>query len=140
MCLKRIMMTPCQNTNHMITQLILKRVNNPHYDPSIICHKMKLWRFENTWMKILIRGSLNIPNLQMMFQSYLSKKKDNSLWMCIDYCSLNWPTIKNYSKWEEAIIIFSNNFGQNIKYEIFTINFFGKLGTNCLPIICQPYS
>jgi hypothetical protein len=41
------------------------------------------------------------------------------------------------SKWEEAIIIFSNNFGQNIKYEIFTVDFFWKLGTNGVPIICQ---
>jgi hypothetical protein len=42
MCLKRKMLTLYQNINHMIAQLIWKKVHNPHLDPFIICHKTNL--------------------------------------------------------------------------------------------------
>jgi hypothetical protein len=48
MCLKRKMLTPCQNIYHMIARLIL----NLHLDPSTTYHNMNLWHFENTSMMI----------------------------------------------------------------------------------------
>jgi hypothetical protein len=64
---------------------------HPHLDPFIICRKTNFQHFENTSTKISKKGSFNIPNLQLMFQSYLSLR------ICVDYYGLNWLTIKkNY--------------------------------------------
>jgi hypothetical protein len=45
-------------------------------------------------MRTSKRGSFNIQNLQLV-PFFFIKKKDGSLWMCVDYRELNWLTIKN---------------------------------------------
>jgi DNA-directed RNA polymerase subunit N (RpoN/RPB10) len=42
MCLKRRMLTHYQKIDHMVAQLIWKKVCSPHLDPSTIYHKMNL--------------------------------------------------------------------------------------------------
>ncbi len=63
MFLKRKMQTHYLNIGHMIVRLIWRKERNPHLDPSITCHMTNFQHFENTSMKILRKGSFNIPNL-----------------------------------------------------------------------------
>jgi hypothetical protein len=42
MCLRKRILTPCWNINHIIVQLIYKKEHNILLDPSTICHKVNL--------------------------------------------------------------------------------------------------
>jgi hypothetical protein len=72
--LKRKMQTHYLNIGCMIERLIWRKECNPCLDPFITCHRTNFWHFENTSMKILKRGSFNIPSFQMVLQSYLLRK------------------------------------------------------------------
>jgi hypothetical protein len=87
MCLKREMWTPCPNIDHMTTPLILWKEHNLHLDPSIIREY-----FNENLKKGFIRHSKSLANVPILFV----KKKNGSLWMCVNYHELNWFTIKNY--------------------------------------------
>ncbi len=69
------MWTLCLNINHTIAPLNLWKEHNLHSDPSIICYKMNLQCFMNTSMKTLRKGSFDIPSLQLVSRSYLSKRR-----------------------------------------------------------------
>ncbi len=53
-----------------------------YLDPSIICHKTNFRRFENMSTKISKKGSFDIPSLQLVFQSYLSRRRMD-LYACV---------------------------------------------------------
>lgn len=78
----------------MIVGLIWRKEHSPYWDPSITCRKMNFWCFKNTSMKILTKDSFNTLSLQLVFQSYLWRKRID-LYTCVDYHRLNQLTIKN---------------------------------------------
>jgi hypothetical protein len=73
-CLKRRVLVLWWNINDMIAWLIAKKVHNLHLNSFTIVTKWISNTFENAFMKILENDSLNIPNLQLVPQSYLSRK------------------------------------------------------------------
>ncbi len=75
MCLRRKMRTPCPSINHTTSPLILRKERKLHSNPSIICHKTNLQLFMNTLMIILRKGSFNIPNLKLVPQFCLSRRR-----------------------------------------------------------------
>jgi len=59
----------------MIAQLTWKRVHNPHLDPFTTYHKMKLQHSKNTLMKTSKKVSFDIPNLELLLRSCLSRRR-----------------------------------------------------------------
>jgi hypothetical protein len=76
------MKTRYLNIGHMIVQLIWRKEHSLHLDPSITCCKTNYWHFENTSMKILRKGSFDTPSFQLVFQSYLLRKRMD-LYACV---------------------------------------------------------
>ncbi len=75
MYLKRLLLTPYKNIDNMIARLTWKRVHNPHLDPFTPYHKMKLQRSKNSLMKTSKKVSFDIPNLQLLLRSCLSRRR-----------------------------------------------------------------
>jgi hypothetical protein len=87
MCLRRKMWTPCPNIDHMIAPSLLWKECNLHLDPSKIYEY-----FDENLKKGFIWHSKSPANAHILFV----KKKDGSLWTCVNYHELNWFTIKNW--------------------------------------------
>jgi hypothetical protein len=75
MYLKRWMLTPYKNIDHMIARLTWKTVHNPHLDPFTTYHKMNLQHSEYTLMKTSKKVSFDIPNWQLLLWSCLSRRR-----------------------------------------------------------------
>ncbi len=95
MFLKRKMKTHYLSIGHMIVQLIWRKEHSPHLDPSITCRKTNYRHFENTSMKIFKKGSFDTPSFQLMFQSYLLRKRMDLYACVLITMDLSWLTIKN---------------------------------------------
>jgi hypothetical protein len=95
MYLKRRMLIYFLNTVRIIMQMIFRKVLNHHLDQSKIYLKMSLLPIreylDKNLTKNFIRHSKSPTNAPILFV----KKKDGSLWMCVDYHGLNKITKKN---------------------------------------------
>ncbi len=78
----------------MIVRLIWRKERNPHLDPSITCHMTNFQHFENTSMKILRKGSFNIPNFNWCSNLICREK----WWISMHVCQLPWTKSLHHKK------------------------------------------
>ncbi len=94
-CLTRKTLTPCWNIIHDCTinlkegtQLPFRPIYNSFQDIlAAICEYI-----EEKFEKGFIQHSKSPTDAPILFV----KKRDNSLWLCVDYCGLDWFAIKNW--------------------------------------------